>query len=117
MNQQENELKSSTFTSLNCQGGLSEFPINPFRVKEGLIETCAAMAAALFAPSSRAPACAGQIEMSRTPTRNQPAPTSAADCRLGHEFSASDVDIFPYRVKAMGLGKLIATHWGEWSHS
>lgn len=55
------------------------------------------------------------IEMSRngTPQTNPPQTFVGPMVALCNEFSASDGDIFPYRFKAMGLGKLIGKRtWG-----
>ena len=55
------------------------------------------------------------IEMSRntTPQTNPPLTFVGPMVALCDEFSASDGDIFPYRFKAMGLGKLIGKRtWG-----
>lgn len=55
------------------------------------------------------------IEMSRngTPQTNPPQTFVGPMVTLCDEFSASDGDIFPYRFKAMGLGKLIGKRtWG-----
>jgi tricorn protease len=55
------------------------------------------------------------VEMSRngTPQTNPPQTFVGPMVTLIDEFSASDGDIFPYRFKAMGLGKLIGKRtWG-----
>ena len=55
------------------------------------------------------------IEMARngTPQTNPPQTFVGPMVALCNEFSASDGDIFPYRFKAMGLGKLIGKRtWG-----
>jgi len=55
------------------------------------------------------------IEVARngTPQTNPPQTFVGPMVALCNEFSASDGDIFPYRFKAMGLGKLIGKRtWG-----
>ncbi|MEO8440269.1 MAG: S41 family peptidase [Spartobacteria bacterium] len=55
------------------------------------------------------------VEMSRNglPQTNPPQTFLGPMVTLINEFSASDGDIFPYRFKAMGLGKLIGKRtWG-----
>ena len=55
------------------------------------------------------------IEMARNgmPQTNPPQTFVGPMVTLTNEFSASDGDIFPYRFKAMGLGKLIGKRtWG-----
>ena len=55
------------------------------------------------------------VEMSRngTPQTNPPQTFLGPMVTLMDEFSASDGDIFPYRFKMMGLGKLIGKRsWG-----
>ena len=55
------------------------------------------------------------IEIARngTPQTNPPQTFVGPMVALCNEFSASDGDIFPYRFKAMGLGKLIGKRtWG-----
>ncbi|HJX25783.1 MAG TPA: S41 family peptidase, partial [Chthoniobacterales bacterium] len=55
------------------------------------------------------------VEMSRNgvPQTNPPQTFTGPMVTLIDEFSASDGDIFPYRFKAMGLGKLIGKRtWG-----
>ena len=55
------------------------------------------------------------IEIARngTPQTNPPQTFVGPMVTLINEFSASDGDIFPYRFKAMGLGKLIGKRtWG-----
>ena len=55
------------------------------------------------------------IEIARngTPQTNPPQTFLGPMVALCNEFSASDGDIFPYRFKAMGLGKLIGKRtWG-----
>ncbi|MEY2494651.1 MAG: tricorn protease [Verrucomicrobiota bacterium] len=55
------------------------------------------------------------IEIARngTPQTNPPQTFIGPMVALCNEFSASDGDIFPYRFKAMGLGKLIGKRtWG-----
>ncbi len=55
------------------------------------------------------------VEMSRngTPQTNPPNTFLGPKVTLINEFSASDGDIFPYRFKSLGLGKLIGKRtWG-----
>src|SRR5204863_10132039 len=54
-----------------------------------------------------------EIARNATPQTNPPQTFVGPMVALCNEFSASDGDIFPYRFKATGLGKLIGKRtWG-----
>ena len=85
--------------------------------RKGSSSTCAAMAAALFRRSSSSD-CGARSSWSRwrataRPQTNPPQTFLGPMVALINEFSASDGDIFPYRFKTLGLGKLIGKRtWG-----
>jgi tricorn protease len=101
------------------QGGLNEFTKQYFPQikKKGLIVDVRGNGGGFVSPLviERLRRALVMIEMSRNGTpQTDPSQTFVGPMvALCNEFSASDGDIFPYRFKAMGLGKLIGKRtWG-----
>ncbi len=101
------------------QGGLNEFTKQYFPQikKKGLIVDVRGNGGGFVSPLvierlRRALVMIG-IARNGTPQTNPPQTFVGPMVTLCNEFSASDGDIFPYRFKAMGLGKLIGKRtWG-----
>jgi len=101
------------------QGGLNEFTKQYFPQikKKGLIVDVRGNGGGFVSPLviERLRRALVMIEIARngTPQTNPPLTFVGPMVALCNEFSASDGDIFPYRFKAMGLGKLIGKRtWG-----
>lgn len=101
------------------QGGLNEFTKQYFPQikKKGLIVDVRGNGGGFVSPLvierlRRALVMIG-IARNGTPQTNPPQTFVGPMVTLCNEFSASDGDLFPYRFKAMGLGKLIGKRtWG-----